>query len=725
MHKRADPIILPSNGNEHEKGETMKTRMIGMGILALVMILTSEGALQQNAEQLYQAGLYQEEVAGDLAKAIAIYEDILKQFPGEREVAAKAQLHLGFCYEKSGLKQAQEAYRKVVENYPEQSEAVKAAQAKLAALLKAQAGAGGDKGFQIRQVWTGPEVSIGEVSPDGRYISHTDWETGDVAIRELETGKKRRLTDKGPWTKSQEYSIFSTWSPDGRRVAFDWFEPKGQTFELRVVGLESPEVRVLVKGQDIEYLFPGDWSPDGRSILVYIRRTGKTVDLGLVSVEDGSFRKLYDLGRSEPSVMKFSPDGRAFAYCAPSKESLLQNDIFLCSTDGKTRTTIVQNPADDNLIDWTPAGDGIIFLSDRSGTGDIWRLRVSDGKPQGEPDLVKKDAGGFWPMGTTASGAVYYFVESGSDDIYVATLDLEAGRVVSPPVKVIQRFIGSNVCPDWSRDGRSMAYITWRGASTGASQAARVLCLMSTESGEERQFPPPPPVKNYFGQYLRFSPDGRSILFGGLDYEGRRQVYVLDFDSGEAKKPFETAGMVFDAEWSGDGQVIYYAESNSQERVSRIVACDLKTGEKRELYLTKIAPPANMPVSKIALSPDGKEIAMLDQYSIRVMPAGGGEARDIIKASGSESFSSLGWSGDGRSLLVAKRGSTNVQDQGAEVWQVPVKEGGAPRSLGLKMDRLNTIRVHPDGKRIAFVAGLGKAEVWMMENFLPAQKKRK
>ncbi len=55
----------------------------------------------------------------------------------------------------------------------------------------------------------------------------------------------------------------------------------------------------------------------------------------------------------------------------------------------------------------------------------------------------------------------------------------------------------------------------------------------------------------------------------------------------------------------------------------------------------------------------------------------------------------------------------------------PVKEGGGtPRSLGLKMDRLNTIRVHPDGKRIAFVAGLGKAEVWMMENFLPAQKKK-
>jgi Tol biopolymer transport system component len=723
MHAGADPIILPSNGNEHEREGTMKTRMIGTGILALVMVLASEGALQQNAEQLYQAGLYQEEVAGDLTKAIAIYEDILKQFSANREVAAKAQLHLGFCYEKSGLKQAQEAYRKVVENYPEQSEAVKAAQAKLAALLKAQAG--GDKGFRIRQVWTGPDVSIGEVSPDGKYISYTDWETGDVAIRELETGKKRRLTDKGPWTKSQEFSIFSTWSPDGRRVAFDWFEPKGQTFGLRVVGLDSPEVRVLVQGPDIDYLFPGDWSPDGRYILVYIKRTGKTVDLGLVSAEDGSFRKLYDLGKSEPSVMKFSPDGRTFAYCAPSKEMFLQNDIFLGSTDGRPQATIVRNPADDNLIDWTPAGDGILFLSDRSGTGDIWLLRLLDGQPQGEPDLVKKDAGGFWPMGMTASGAVYYFVETGTADIYVATLDLEAGRVASPPVKVIQRYIGSNICPDWSRDGRSIAYLTWRGVSTSPSPgASRIICLVSTESGEERQFPPPPPVKNFYGQLLRLSPDGRSVLLGGLDYDGNRQTYILDVGSGAVKRPFETAGTLVDAEWSGDGQVIYYAEVNGKERTSKIVAFDLKTGEKRELYLTKIDPPANMPVSKIALSPDGKEIAVLDQFGIRVMPMGGGEAREVIKAAGSESFSSPAWSRDGRSLLVAKRASSAVQDQGAEVWQVPVKAGGTPRSLGLKMDRLNTIRVHPDGKRIAFVGGMGKAEVWMMENFLPAEKKK-
>ena len=59
---------------------------------------------------------------GDLQKAIALYQDIVKKFPAEREVAAKAQLHIGLCYEKLGLAEAQKAFQKVVSDFPEQKE---------------------------------------------------------------------------------------------------------------------------------------------------------------------------------------------------------------------------------------------------------------------------------------------------------------------------------------------------------------------------------------------------------------------------------------------------------------------------------------------------------------------------------------------------------------------------------------------------------------------------
>ena len=53
-----------------------------------------------------------------------------------------------------------------------------------------------------------------------------------------------------------------------------------------------------------------------------------------------------------------------------------------------------------------------------------------------------------------------------------------------------------------------------------------------------------------------------------------------------------------------------------------------------------------------------------------------------------------------------------------ELWHVSV-EGGEPQKL-LEMDGMKNIRIHPDGRRIAFACMQGDREIWAMENFLPA-----
>ena len=37
-------------------------------------------------------------------------------------------------------------------------------------------------------------------------------------------------------------------------------------------------------------------------------------------------------------------------------------------------------------------------------------------------------------------------------------------------------------------------------------------------------------------------------------------------------------------------------------------------------------------------------------------------------------------------------------------------------------ENLRELRVHPDGRQIAFTAGEGRGELWVMENFLPARQ---
>ena len=81
----------------------------------------------------------------------------------------------------------------------------------------------------------------------------------------------------------------------------------------------------------------------------------------------------------------------------------------------------------------------------------------------------------------------------------------------------------------------------------------------------------------------------------------------------------------------------------------------------------------------------------------------------------------LSWTPDGRHIVFVKglkgRSTRNVQ-----LWRVPA-EGGAAERLGLTVDELWWLRLHPDGRRVALGTWHTKFEIWVMENFLPPSKK--
>lgn len=79
------------------------------------------------------------------------------------------------------------------------------------------------------------------------------------------------------------------------------------------------------------------------------------------------------------------------------------------------------------------------------------------------------------------------------------------------------------------------------------------------------------------------------------------------------------------------------------------------------------------------------------------------------------------WTPDGRQLLFVRR---SLEERKFELWRIRA-EGGEPQGIGLTVGSMSQISVHPDGRRIAYNAGDWKTEVWMMENFLPAQRAAK
>jgi len=672
---------------------------------------------QQTSEELFEKALYMEEAQGDLQKAIELYEQILKQFPENREIAAKAQLHIGLCYEKLGLQEAPKAYQKVLDDFPDQRDIVKIAQEKLSVLLKASAVVEkGTEEFTIRKVWADPYADIyGEVSPDGRYISYADGDNGDIALRNLVTGENRRLSNKDTWFDSADCAQYSIWSPDSKSIAYSWYYEKDNITDLRIYGLEDSKHRILYNKSN--YIQPLDWSPNGKYILSYFTGEDKIGHLALVSVQDGSLQVVKTLGRLNPGHAAFSPSGTQFAFDLAVEKHSYHRDIFILSTDGKKEIALIKHPADDALLGWTPNGQNILFLSNRTGTFDVWAKQIFNGKPYGEPELIRKDVGQIRAMGFTKNGSLFFGHSTSMQDVYIAALDIDKGKVLSPPKKASERFIGSNRSPDFSPDGKYLAYISWR-LKAPDHPSSCVLCVKDLESGEEKEFIY---EMEGFGWFLRWAKDSLSVFVTGADMKGNKGLYRVDVQSGHKTLLFQKGTDIIDFVLSPDGKIVFCRGWDDKKSMNTICRYNLITNQEDEIYCTD-------GIVNLMISPDGKFLAFkYASYdspfvSLKVMPIEGGEPRELVKLGQYEDivFQSCTWTPDGRYILYGT-GAFSMENPQVELWRIPV-EGGEPQKLGLSMDWLRHLRIHPDGKRVAFSSGHFTAEIWVMENFLPKEK---
>src|SRR5437870_2098129 len=93
--------------------------------------------LGQNAQEIYQRGLVQEQAAGNLKQAIELYLLAAKEAGKDRTLAAKALIRAAGSEEKLGQPEAAEVYAEVIRTYPEQREQARVAQAKIALLRRA------------------------------------------------------------------------------------------------------------------------------------------------------------------------------------------------------------------------------------------------------------------------------------------------------------------------------------------------------------------------------------------------------------------------------------------------------------------------------------------------------------------------------------------------------------------------------------------------------------
>jgi Tol biopolymer transport system component len=238
----------------------------------------------------------------------------------------------------------------------------------------------------------GGRLNVGPaLSPDGRYVaflSELDFLDVELHLADAHTGQVIRRLQKGtafdPHFGSLRFiNSAGTWSPDGSQFAFAALRQGRDVLVLLEVERARRIREIPVEG--VGEIMNPHWSPDGRSI-VFSGLAGGLTNLYLLDLESGRARKLTD-DRYTQLHPVFSPDGRRIAFVTeqgPGTDlDLLQYGTHrLAIMELATgEVSLVPNMSGWRNINpqWTRTGDGLYFISDRSGIPNAYRIDLATG----------------------------------------------------------------------------------------------------------------------------------------------------------------------------------------------------------------------------------------------------------------------------------------------------------------------------------------------------------
>ena len=686
------------------------TLTLAFGISATALII---GQAPRSIEAQFKAAQHKEEVEGDLKGAIDEYNRIARG--SVRVIAAKALLRVADCYRRLGDVEARAIYQRIVDEYKDQPQALLEARSRLGELGARPAEP--DTHVVVRQVWVGDDVNVeGTPSADGKFLTFIDWNstnTGNVAIRDLTTGTNKRLTNG---TIADGYAYDPAISPDGKQVAYVFYG-EGTT-SIRTVGVDGGQPRVIARLHR-QAVFQPRWSPDARRLAAVVRGGGDpTWRIVLLDVAGGAVTTLKSTEWRGPMLGGFSPDGRYLLYAISKVESSSDTGIYAIAVDGSRESALVRGSSDDRSPVWTPDGRGVAFLSDRSGAEDLWFVGVADGKLEGEPSIVRSDVGNIVNMGFTRDGSYFYGTRNSTQDVYVAEMSPDTLEVVAKLRRLSDQFVGSNLGPAWSPDGRSIAFVR------GRDRLKRSLVIRSVADGAERTLPMKLADGFAVGAFgAKWLPDSRALLVPEADYTKRTvTIHNVDVETGVVQTLMQDdLGTVYPKfAVSPDGSSLYFTRrepGTAEQRLLRLIKKDVASGTETELYRAE-APGVGL--FALAISPSGDRLSFSvnvgdkGERHLMVVPTAGGPARIIFRGDYTHPSPQAGvWTKNGKYVLAAAEETKSLR----RVWAFPA-DGGEPRKLDIVFEAIANAELSHDGKLLAFTGVQTKGEVWMIKNLL-------
>jgi len=711
---------------------SIKILSILLASLTILWMTAGKSYAQQTPGQLFEKALYAEEVEGDLAEAIELYQQVLEENPDNRQLAARAILHKGLCYEKLGSEQARLSYYDVLSKYSEQAEEAAIARERITHLdayvaeLNTKAEQHMKKGNELFKSWA-YESAIKEyedaitlrpntlLAMNAQYsIGHSLYKAGNyedamaTLTNLMEENPESNITPVTELMLYQvQYAMENTNNPSTAETNYGedtLVDPKSGITFRKIKSLTgesdiitwptfinlSPNGKFLLLGNTVVPLdgtnpfglidfqatgvqaTRGTWSPDGTKAAFY---SGDAICVVPVSPETGHttgpFKKIHK-GEHLKWIFNpgWSPDSKKLVYGDPG------GDIWTINADGTDLKQITKTETKESVPSWSPDGKNIVYrIRERKSIG-IYSLDNGNSIELSYGDGIQGNP--VW-----APDGKLLIVDWKKIYCYDLTDKSKTEFDFSPPKEAGTFF-------SWSKDMRKMLFFH---SSYFANMGLKIA---SPDGGPS--FEPVPLLTNW--GTARWSGDSKLIAVQGEDENDEIAIRILPLSGEETSvinldnlvegKPFpfkfsfNPGKLIFSIE-RGDGKEDIYAVAVFAEKARTTgPAVKIFDGWYREgAYNTKIS-----------LSRDGEKVALIHEGDIWIAYTNGDNPKKTTERGGY-----LRWTDNGKVLILKPTGWSLLENPGPQGRMIELLDDGKKIEC-----RWPNIDISPDNSRFAVLS---------------------